>query len=64
MVGIHGQNQVKLTVIAAIHGLTQVKSLLCDISAPSFQILDEKMTDLLNPHNNPMTVRQHVIKGM
>ena len=64
MVGIHGQNQVKLTVIAAIHGLTQVKLLLCDISAPSFQILDEKMTDLLNPHNNPMTVRQHVIKGM
>ncbi|KAK7485572.1 hypothetical protein BaRGS_00023147, partial [Batillaria attramentaria] len=34
------------------------------VTASFVEILDEKMMDLLNPHNNPMAVRQHVIKGI
>ncbi|KAL8593853.1 hypothetical protein ACOMHN_018065 [Nucella lapillus] len=46
------------------HHLRQRNNKEFMVTASFVEILDEKMTDLLNPHNNPMTVRQHVIKGI
>lgn len=65
MNGSEQDSGIAPTVIKQLfHHLRQRSNKEFMVTASFVEMLDEKMTDLLNPHNNPMTVRQQVIKGI